>query len=86
MPVPDQANPRKVVKESSAALLVPNEALVPLQGDHRTICQFSDSPEDKQRINLVMPHVIRLVNEALLTDVIFITRKSSKHSYLFHKY
>jgi len=86
MPVPDQANPRKVVKESSAALLVPNEALVPLQGDHRAISQFSDSPEDKQRINLVMPYVIRLVNEALFTDVIFITRKSSKHSYLFQMY
>ncbi|KAI1405921.1 hypothetical protein F4819DRAFT_320439 [Hypoxylon fuscum] len=61
-----------VVPKSSALLIVANETPVPLNGDHRSICRFSNTGEDKARLQLVMGKLKTMVDDAVSRDATFV--------------
>lgn len=66
----------QVVPRASATLLVPNEIVIPLNGDHRTICRSSNTPEDKSRLQLVLANLKDMAKEASSSRTTFTTGES----------
>ncbi|KAI1799284.1 hypothetical protein F4811DRAFT_557984 [Daldinia bambusicola] len=57
-----------VVLRKSALLLRSNETPVPLNADHRSLCRFSTSEEDRGKLELVLSNFKNLVNEVISKD------------------
>ncbi|KAI1660262.1 hypothetical protein F4813DRAFT_401203 [Daldinia decipiens] len=52
-----------VVPKNSALLLRSNEVPVPLNGDHRSLCRFSITGEDRERLELVLNSLKNITKE-----------------------
>ncbi|KAI0109159.1 hypothetical protein GGR51DRAFT_570018 [Nemania sp. FL0031] len=63
----------QMVGGESAVLNLPNEAPVPINGNHRTICKFSDSPADQTRFRVVWTHLKEMVDEINSIEVPYFT-------------
>lgn len=52
-----------MVDRSSAALLIPNEVVVPIEADHRSMCRFLN--EKSENYQLLLDCLKELVDDAL---------------------
>ncbi|KAJ6002935.1 hypothetical protein N7451_005482 [Penicillium sp. IBT 35674x] len=67
---------RLIVEENSAILNLPNEVSVPINGDHTSICRFSNRREDENRYRLVSVHLKEMVDEISKSEVSYFTKLS----------
>ncbi|KAI1322949.1 hypothetical protein F5Y16DRAFT_403920 [Xylariaceae sp. FL0255] len=67
-----------VVNQRSASLLVPNETVIPLNGDHRSICRYSNLEEDRQRLDLVITNLRRTAEDVVTKEAFFSTKLTEK--------
>ncbi|KAJ5663650.1 hypothetical protein N7507_004381 [Penicillium longicatenatum] len=63
-----------IVEENSAILNLPNEVPVPINGDHISICRFSNRREDENRYRLVSAHLKEMVDEISKSEVSYFTK------------
>jgi hypothetical protein len=63
----------QVVSAESAVLHLPNEIPIMMNGNHRSICRFSDSPADEKRYSIVWKNLKAIADELISTEVTHIT-------------
>lgn len=51
--------------KNSAILNLPNETLVPIDGNHSTICKFSDSGSGKRSFSRVCSHLEEMTRDLI---------------------
>jgi hypothetical protein len=57
----------------SAVLNLPNETPVPINGNHNTICKFSDSAADQKRFRVVWAHLKEMADKLNESNVSYTT-------------
>ena len=63
------------MEEMSAVLNLPNETSVPVNGNHRTICRFSNSPAEMKRFEVVQSHLQEMADKLLGTEIAEVSHK-----------
>ncbi|KAF5573000.1 ankyrin repeat [Fusarium pseudocircinatum] len=66
----------QIVAKSSAVLNLPNETLVPIDGNHSTICKFSDSATGKRSFERVCSLLEKMTSDLVKTGVSYPTNLS----------
>ncbi|PVH83178.1 hypothetical protein DL98DRAFT_585890 [Cadophora sp. DSE1049] len=75
-----------IVTEESAVLFLPNETAIMINGDHRTMCRFSDSDKDAQRYRVVWTNLETMAIELINTEVTYLTKLSKAQQTLCGKH